>query len=216
MVSFQEDALLRKVDNIQVPGQIGTTASADTGCHERGKCVEIFLDSSLSISRFCSARATFWRSKPWRGKESTTMSLREQGVWPCMEDVMHCNFASDLELTSTGVFGPAATKWYQFLQQKINLRTKFQTTAARVLADQSIFATTNMAVFLSSMSVLEGGSPQEKLKKNYISGLKANWVIWPPVQSINFTMVPLEHRVLVVNIVSLGWNCYLSYLNSSK
>ncbi len=144
------------------------------------------------------------------------MSLREQGVWPCMEDVMHCNFASDLELTSTGVFGPAATKWYQFLQQKINLRTKFQTTAARVLADQSIFATTNMAVFLSSMSVLEGGSPQEKLKKNYISGLKANWVIWPPVQSINFTMVPLEHRVLVVNIVSLGWNCYLSYLNSSK
>jgi len=31
---------------------------------------------------------------------------------------------------------------------------------------------------------------------------------------VNFKVVPLEHRVLVVNVVSLGWNCYLSYLNS--
>jgi len=30
----------------------------------------------------------------------------------------------------------------------------------------------------------------------------------------NFKFVPLEHRVLVVNVISLGWNCYLSYLNS--
>jgi protein Mpv17 len=119
-------------------------------------------------------------------------------------------------LTLAGVFGPAATKWYQFLEKRINLRTNFQTTAARVLADQTVFATTNMAIFLSSMAVMEGSSPQEKLKKNYLSGLKANWVVWPPVQAMNFSIVPLEHRVLVVNIVSLGWNCFLSYLNSSK
>jgi protein Mpv17 len=72
-----------------------------------------------------------------------------------------------------------------------------------------------MFLFLSSMSIMEGSDPQEKLKKNYIPGLKANWLVWPAVQSVNFTMVPLEHRVLVVNIVSLGWNCFLSYLNSS-
>lgn len=122
---------------------------------------------------------------------------------------------SKFGLTTSGVFGPAATKWYQFLQKNINLRTKTQTTAARVLADQTIFASTNMCLFLSSMAVMEGSSPQEKLKKSYVSGLKANWVVWPAVQSVNFTMVPLEHRVLVVNIVSLGWNCFLSYLNSS-
>ena len=115
-----------------------------------------------------------------------------------------------------GVFGPAATKWYQFLQKKVVLSTNTRTTIARVLADQSIFATTNMAFFLSSMSWLEGKSAKEKLEKNYIPGLKANWVLWPPVQAMNFTVVPLEHRVLVVNIVSLGWNCFLSYLNSSK
>lgn len=100
------------------------------------------------------------------------------------------------------------------MQKKINFKTQTQTIVARVLADQTIFASTNMFVFLSTMSILEGGSPQEKLKKSYISGLKANWMLWPPVQAANFSVVPLEHRVLVVNIVSLGWNCFLSYLNS--
>jgi protein Mpv17 len=73
-----------------------------------------------------------------------------------------------------------------------------------VLADQTIFAGINMGVFLSSMAVMEGGSPKEKLEKSYLPGLKANWVLWPAVQAFNFTLVPLQHRVFVVNIVSLG------------
>lgn len=80
--------------------------------------------------------------------------------------------------------------------------------------DQTIFATTNMAIFLSTMAYLEGDSPKKRLEKAYLPGLKANWMLWPAVQGVNFTLVPLEHRVLVVNVVSLGWNCYLSYLNS--
>lgn len=112
------------------------------------------------------------------------------------------------------MFGPAATKWYQILQQRVNLGSTGATTAARVLADQTVFASTNLFVFLSTMSILEGGSPKEKLEKSYLPGLKANWLVWPAVQAINFTLVPLHHRVLVVNIVSLGWNCFLSYLNS--
>jgi protein Mpv17 len=174
------------------------------------------LNHVLTKARFSSELAMYWPSKPWRGKELTSMNLLGRGGWPCTADVGSRLAFRRLMLTTAVVFGPAATKWYQFLQKKINLSTNVRTTAARVLADQTLFASTNMAVFLSSMSILEGSSPQEKLKKNYLSGLKANWIVWPPVQSFNFTVVPLEHRVLVVNIVSLGWNCFLSYLNSSK
>ena len=80
---------------------------------------------------------------------------------------------------------------------------------------------------------MEGSDPKEKLKSTYLEALKKNWMVWPPVQAVNFKFVPLEHRVLVVNVVSLGewipyldveerddankcsgWNCYLSYVNS--
>jgi len=66
------------------------------------------------------------------------------------------------------------------------------------------------------MAIMEGSDPTKKLEKSYWQGLKANYMVWPMVQFVNFKFVPLEHRVLVVNIVSLGWNCFLSYLNSEK
>ena len=111
------------------------------------------------------------------------------------------------------VFGPGATQWYKLLT-KIKLQSKFATTAARVLTDQCVFATINLGLFLSSMAYLEGASPKQRLQDKYVEALKKNWMLWPPVQTLNFTVVPLEHRVLVVNIVSLGWNCYLSWVNS--
>jgi protein Mpv17 len=88
------------------------------------------------------------------------------------------------------------------------------TNVARVAADQCIFGPINLCVFLSSMAILEGSDPRKKLQEAYVTALKKNWLVWPGVQLANFTFVPLEGRVLVVNIVSLGWNCYLSYLNS--
>lgn len=83
---------------------------------------------------------------------------------------------------------------------------------------------------------MEGSSPKEKLESTYTTALAKNWMVWPAVQAVNFKFVPLEHRVLVVNVVALGecpvarggvrritltvsipgWNCYLSYLNSQS
>jgi protein Mpv17 len=64
------------------------------------------------------------------------------------------------------------------------------------------------------MAVLEGTDPKQKLERSYTEALKSNYLLWPFVQMVNFKLVPLEHRVLVVNLVSIGWNCYLSWLNS--
>jgi protein Mpv17 len=116
----------------------------------------------------------------------------------------------------SAIFGPAATTWYKFLQHKVVLPNKNLEIVARVACDQIVFASTNMFVFLSSMAIMEGSSPKEKLDKTYWNALEKNWMIWPFVQTINFKLVPLHHRVLVVNVVSLGWNCYLSFLNSQQ
>jgi len=127
-------------------------------------------------------------------------------------------FYRSIELTANSVaqavFGPAATTWFKFLQNKIVMRNKNLEIAARVVCDQTLFASTGLFVFLSSMAIMEGTSPKDKLEKSYSTALQKNWMVWPWVQAINFKLVPLHHRVLVVNVISLGWNCYLSYLNS--
>jgi len=121
-----------------------------------------------------------------------------------------------MALYGGAIFGPAATTWYAFLQRRINLSSRALTIGTRVAMDQLIFTPINMLAFLSSMAIMEGSSPQKKLESTYKIAIKKNWQVWPAVQLLNFSVVPLEHRVLLVNVVSLGWNCYLSYLNSSQ
>jgi protein Mpv17 len=92
------------------------------------------------------------------------------------------------------------------MARHIVLRNPKLTLVARVCCDQALFTPTHLFVFLSSMSVLEGTDPREKLRKSFLGAYKANLMLWPWVQAVNFSFVPLEHRVLVVNVVSLGKN----------
>ena len=64
------------------------------------------------------------------------------------------------------------------------------------------------------MAYLEGSSVSDRLSQAYVPGLTKNFMVWPWVPFVNFKYVPADLRVLVVNVISLGWNCYLSYLNS--
>ena len=115
------------------------------------------------------------------------------------------------------VFGPAATVWFGFLQRKVVIpgRPNLE-ICARVLTDQTVFASTNLFIFLSSMALMEGSDPRQKLKDSYGTALSKNWMLWPAVQFTNFKFVPLEHRVLVVNMVSLGKEDILSDIARSN
>ena len=108
---------------------------------------------------------------------------------------------------AAAMFGPAATQWFKFLQNKVRLPNQNSEIAARVVVDQVLFAPTNLFFFLGTMSLLEGSDPRDKLKRAYAPTLVTNWAVWPWVQAINFKLVPLEHRVLAVNVVALGETC---------
>ena len=39
-----------------------------------------------------------------------------------------------------------------------------------------------------------------------------DWVIWPPSQAVNFLLVPSQYRVLYVNLITVLWDVFLSYI----
>lgn len=43
-----------------------------------------------------------------------------------------------------------------------------------------------------------------------------HWRIWPAIHGLNFYFTPVQNRVLVQNLVLVGWSGYLSHLNHSR
>merc|ERR1712176_132369 len=43
-----------------------------------------------------------------------------------------------------------------------------------------------------------------------------HWKLWPGVHFLNFYFIPVSNRVLVQNLVLVGWSGYLSQLNHSS
>jgi len=46
--------------------------------------------------------------------------------------------------------------------------------------------------------------------------LQVNWVVWPVLQAVNMSVVPLQYRLLYINVCSLFWSAYLSNMAGGK
>eukprot|EP01113_Clastostelium_recurvatum_P002551 TRINITY_DN11075_c0_g1_i1.p1 TRINITY_DN11075_c0_g1~~TRINITY_DN11075_c0_g1_i1.p1 ORF type:complete len:308 (-),score=53.55 TRINITY_DN11075_c0_g1_i1:33-956(-) len=57
----------------------------------------------------------------------------------------------------------------------------------------------------------------EHTKNVYWQTYIADCIVWPPLQLVNFTFVPLRFQVLYVNLCNLFWNAFLSFMaNDNK
>jgi hypothetical protein len=54
------------------------------------------------------------------------------------------------------------------------------------------------------------------MKEVYLSTLLVDCLVWPPLQLINFTFVPLRYQFLYVNAANLAWNAFLSLMANHK
>lgn len=108
--------------------------------------------------------------------------------------------------------------WFRTLEVIIpSKHPKLMRTFETMLVDQLIFCPLFTAVFFIYNGYLEGGcleAIKHKFKFAYIPTLIANYKVWPLVQMVNFYLIPLPYRVPFVNIIALGWNAYVSVLNS--
>lgn len=117
--------------------------------------------------------------------------------------------------------GPVLKNWYGVLEKFIGSGTKKQ-GFKKVLTDQGCFVPIFGACFLSINAAMAGKNTAQiknEVSSLYKEVLIANYMVWPWVQLVNFTFVPLHHQVLVVQVFALFWNTYLAYTtnkNNSK
>ncbi|EGW33105.1 uncharacterized protein SPAPADRAFT_55042 [Spathaspora passalidarum NRRL Y-27907] len=127
------------------------------------------------------------------------------------------------------IFAPIGDKWYKFLNTAIKspwkrkvLSERTISTMMRVAVDQLVFAPfIGIPLYYSAMTIMENKQPYleniaAKFRTSWWVTLKGNWLVWPIFQWFNFYLIPVQFRLLAVNIISIGWNTYLSYIMHSR
>ncbi|CAN6652110.1 protein Sym1p [Trichomonascus vanleenenianus] len=116
------------------------------------------------------------------------------------------------------IFAPIVTRWYPLIS-KIKSPNPVVQGIKRATVDQLVFAPLGIPLYFTCIGIMEGRSAEgvvEHVKANWLSTLLVNWTVWPAFQLLNFTYVPLNYRLLAVNLVSIAWNAFLSLKNASN
>ncbi|CAL3964204.1 hypothetical protein PZA11_001621 [Diplocarpon coronariae] len=116
---------------------------------------------------------------------------------------------------------PVQFKWFQFLSRAFPItKTSGLGPALKMVAfDQLVFAPVGIATFFVVMTVAEGGGRRtvsHKLRDMYLPTLKANFMVWPAVQIINFRIMPLQFQLPFVSTIGIAWTAYLSLSNAAE
>jgi len=88
----------------------------------------------------------------------------------------------------------------------------------RTALDQSVMAPAGLSCFFTFMTLAEGGGKKEiknKFQTAYLPALKANWIVWPAVQIVNFRFMPLQFQIPFVSTIGIAWTAYLSLTNAA-
>ncbi|CAI6242311.1 unnamed protein product [Periconia digitata] len=119
------------------------------------------------------------------------------------------------------LMAPVQHKWFGFLNSTFPISKGAAMVPAlkRVAFDQLLFAPVGLACFFTFMTVAEGGGKravQKKFQDIYVPALKANFLVWPAVQMINFRIMPIQLQIPFVSTIGIAWTAYLSLTNSAE
>lgn len=83
----------------------------------------------------------------------------------------------------------------------------------KVGIDQTIWSAIWNSIYYTTLGVLRAESPPtiwRELRGTFVPMLTAGWKLWPFAHLITYGVVPVEHRLLWVDMVELVWVTMLS------
>jgi protein Mpv17 len=120
------------------------------------------------------------------------------------------------------VVAPLQYRWFGLLSRVFPMakgQPALGQALKRVVMDQLVYAPFGLALFFSVMTVAEGGgrrAVQNKMRDMYLPTLKANYILWPAVQMVNFRLMPMQFQLPFVSTIGIAWTAYLSLTNATE
>eukprot|EP00775_Hariotina_reticulata_P011000 gene11000-11154_t len=165
------------------------------------------------------------------GSSSTSGStVAVPGPKPCSSELAAAHASTDQQLSFdlhrailTGLFGatfvgPVGHFWYINLDKLCSRLIPAGGPAfigTKVLIDTAALGPFYVAAFFAwGCALMDGtGMPgfQRKMQVDFVPTLAAEMSIWPLIQAVNFSLVPLKHQLLVVNTMTIIDACFMSW-----
>lgn len=177
----------------------------------------------MSISDvMCQEVVSKAQSKPAVGLKSDVKELNTRSS----ESKLDTKRVMDVAITGLVWSGPITHYWYIILEkiyEEIAKTANIQTPAiglfVRLMLDALIFSSVTITGYFTIRSMLEGSGmagAKKKIETRFFTTLFGAWRFWPIANAVNFWFVPMQFRVLYMNILSLFWTGWLTYINSKK
>jgi len=112
------------------------------------------------------------------------------------------------------IHGSTSHYFYGFLDGKIP-GTSATSVASKVFIDQVLWNPIFGIMFFSYVAALESKGLQyviDKTKNELMTQVYGSWKVWPIAHTINFRFIPSSQRVLYINSIQIGYNCFLSII----
>jgi protein Mpv17 len=128
------------------------------------------------------------------------------------------DWARLIRLTSFGflVHGSSSHWFYGMLDGKIPGKGAVP-VFSKVFIDQVLWNPIFGIMFFSYVAAFELKGfdyVKDKVQNELLVQVTGSWKVWPLAHAINFRFIPSSQRVLYINTIQIGYNCFLSIISN--
>ena len=108
---------------------------------------------------------------------------------------------------------------YTKILPRIAPGTGFKSVIRKVLFTQTVFTVFGVSLFYFTLALAEGQSIQDsrnEVRNKLWPTLKTGWKVWPLISFCNFMFIPPLYQVAFINVISIFWSTYMSYMKNQK